>query len=111
MGSSDRVPTRHTGKDSVRDPARSTRRGHRARPHVLVGHSFGGLLAANAETYPAEVKGLVLVDPSLPHQVDLYDAILERERAAARAADEQNPALMRVWSAVLVHRNGSHRWL
>lgn len=34
-------------------------------PYVLVGHSFGGMNAKlYAETYPAEVKGIVFVDPS-----------------------------------------------
>src|SRR5262245_9799140 len=35
------------------------------RPHVLVGHSWGGLIARLfASTYPEEVAGLVLVDPA-----------------------------------------------
>jgi pimeloyl-ACP methyl ester carboxylesterase len=36
-----------------------------APPYVLVGHSWGGLIAqAYARTFPAEITGLVLVDPS-----------------------------------------------
>jgi pimeloyl-ACP methyl ester carboxylesterase len=35
-----------------------------APPYVLVGHSFGGAYQELfAKTYPAEVAGLVLVDP------------------------------------------------
>ncbi|HET6671866.1 MAG TPA: alpha/beta hydrolase [Agromyces sp.] len=35
-----------------------------AGPYVIVGHSWGGLIATTfARTYPAEVSGIVLVDP------------------------------------------------
>ena len=38
-----------------------------ARPYVLAGHSFGGLLvSAYAVKYPDEVAGLVLIDPLRP---------------------------------------------
>jgi pimeloyl-ACP methyl ester carboxylesterase len=41
-------------------------------PYLLVGHSFGGLLALMyAGTYPDEVSGLVLADATLPFETDL----------------------------------------
>ena len=37
-------------------------------PYILVGHSLGGLYQyAYAQLYPAEVAGMVLVDPTPPH--------------------------------------------
>jgi pimeloyl-ACP methyl ester carboxylesterase len=47
--------------------------------------------ARYAGTHPAEVSGLVLIDPSLPTQAELYDLIPQQERAAAIAGDEQTP--------------------
>ena len=40
-------------------------------PYVLVGHSFGAInMLVYAYTYPAEVAGLVLVDPSHPEMIE-----------------------------------------
>lgn len=39
-------------------------------PYILAGHSFGGLnMHSYAQTYPAEVAGLALVDSSHPEQI------------------------------------------
>ena len=40
-----------------------------AKPYLLVGHSFGGMMARHhAFLYPEEVAGLVLIDPLLPEE-------------------------------------------
>ena len=53
-------------------------------PYVLVGHSLGGLMVRlYAATYPDEVAGLVLVDPSVEGQDARFRAVLTPEQAAA----------------------------
>jgi len=47
-------------------------------PVVLVGHSYGGLVAwLAAVQHPEDVAGLVLIDASHPDQVTRWDAILD----------------------------------
>jgi pimeloyl-ACP methyl ester carboxylesterase len=47
-----------------------------ARPFVLIGHSFGGLTALHyARRYPAEIAGLILLDPTHPDQFRRFNAI------------------------------------
>jgi pimeloyl-ACP methyl ester carboxylesterase len=90
-GTSDRDTARHTGQDSVRDLHKLLDLVTVRPPYLIVGHSLGGLLAAMyAGTYPTDVVGLVLLDPSLPAHAQVFDLLPERERAAARAADETN---------------------
>lgn len=44
-------------------------------PFVLIGHSFGGMYAANfANRYPRDVAGLVLLDPTAPGWIALFGA-------------------------------------
>lgn len=63
LGWSDPGPTDATLADAVDDLRQLLARAGVAGPHLLVGHSYGGMLARlYAHRYPAEVAGLVLVD-------------------------------------------------
>jgi pimeloyl-ACP methyl ester carboxylesterase len=54
------------------------------RPYVLVGHSYGGLLVRRfAESYPDEVAGMVLVDPTHEDTVLMVNSKLVRMREMA----------------------------
>lgn len=64
LGWSDRAKTPRTTLAIVEDLHRLIERAGIPAPYVLVGHSFGGLVArAYSARYGAELAGLVLVDP------------------------------------------------
>ena len=76
----DRFNVGASGHDDARhDPAESVTDLHALlaavggnRPYLLVGHSFGGLLALMyAGTYPDDVAGIVLADAVLPFETEL----------------------------------------
>ena len=55
-------------------------------PYILVGHSAGGLyMQLYARTYPSEVAGLVLVDPTHPTQFEGAGALENRGGLASAA--------------------------
>lgn len=83
-------------------------------PYVLVGHSFGGLLVrAFAYRYPAEVSGLVLVDPvSLEAWSLRTDADQRRlERGVALSRRGARLARFGVVRAALSLASAGARWL
>ena len=60
---SDAVPQPTTAKDAATDLHALLSTAGEAGPHVLVGHSYGGLIVRlYASTYPKDVSGIVLVD-------------------------------------------------
>jgi pimeloyl-ACP methyl ester carboxylesterase len=64
FGWSDPAPHSSTALDCARDLAMLLERTEIPGPLLLVGHSFGGLIARIfAQTYPEQTAGLVLVDP------------------------------------------------
>ena len=89
-------------------------KGGLAAPYLLVGHSFGGLLArAFAHNYPEQVAGLVLVDPvSLMHWGTASQANTNRILAGARLS-RRGATLARfgVVRAALSILNAGGRWL
>ena len=67
VGRSDAVEGPLTGRSSIKDLDALLEAADVDGPHLLVGGSFGGLLAyMYAATYPKDVVGMVLLDPNLP---------------------------------------------
>lgn len=64
-------------------------------PYVLVGHSYGGLtVRLYAYTYPTDVVGMVLVDPTVEDQSEAYRAVDPKKRTIEQwTADVIEPNL------------------
>lgn len=63
LGASDAIPGVHDAGDEIKDLERLLDSARIKPPYVLVGHSYGGLLARLfAHAYPDETGGVVLVD-------------------------------------------------
>lgn len=71
-GTSDDVPGPLTGRSSVKDLHRLLEVAGMEPPYVLLGASFGGLLAyLYAAIHPDEVVGMVLLDAAFPDELSL----------------------------------------
>jgi pimeloyl-ACP methyl ester carboxylesterase len=91
VGRSDSDPGRHTGADSVRDLHALLEVAGVPGPYLLVGFSFGGLLAVMyAGTYPDQVMGLLSLDGSLPTDDKVDQLIPAGERDQVMAEQEAN---------------------
>jgi pimeloyl-ACP methyl ester carboxylesterase len=72
VGLSTQVPGRSTGIEAVEDLHQLLQVAGVEPPYVLAGHSYGGMLSLlYAGTYPDEVAGIVLVDATMPFEVEL----------------------------------------
>lgn len=82
VGESDDADFKRTSSDVVRELRTLLEKAGENGPFIIVGHSFGGLNARLFSTmYPAEVRGLVLVEPS--HE-DQYMAIAATKQEPER---------------------------
>jgi pimeloyl-ACP methyl ester carboxylesterase len=80
LGLSQLAPKRHTALEKARDLHGLLEAAGVDGPFVLVGHSYGGMLArVYAAAYPKDVAGLVLLDSSHPDQVRRFLATLPRK--------------------------------
>ena len=78
VGESGRAPTPRTSADVVADLHGLLEVAGIPAPYVLVGHSFGGIsMRLYASTYPDDVAGLVLVDPTPTTFLDDACAIVD----------------------------------
>jgi pimeloyl-ACP methyl ester carboxylesterase len=92
VGQSDDQSERHSGADSVQDLHALLAAAKVEGPYLLLGFSFGGLLAAMyAGTYPDDVMGILMLDASLPTD-DEVDALIPADlRSEVKADQEANP--------------------
>jgi pimeloyl-ACP methyl ester carboxylesterase len=91
VGRSDRVRGRHTGADSVNDLHTLLDVAAVPGPYLLVGFSFGGLLAIMyGATYPDQVMGMVSLDGSLPTDDEVDQLIPKDERDQVMAEQDRN---------------------
>jgi pimeloyl-ACP methyl ester carboxylesterase len=92
LGDSDAMPGVHDAGDEIRDLKRLLDRGRIEPPYVLVGHSYGGLLARLfARAHPDEVAGVVFVDAMGRDATRRQLAIWPRSQAPAQRREWAKP--------------------
>lgn len=76
-------------------------------PYVMVGHSLGAYeTLLFADRNPDEMAGMVLVDPSIPNQLAIFESLFRPELISSRLAGQQRRIdFLRACAASL--RNGS----
>jgi pimeloyl-ACP methyl ester carboxylesterase len=95
IGASDKASVPRTSADVVADLHQLLAAAKVTGPLLLVGHSFAGIsMRLFAATYPADVIGLVLVDPTLPTFIDDECSLVDPTLCAtlrAESAPSKNP--------------------
>jgi pimeloyl-ACP methyl ester carboxylesterase len=84
-GDSDMGPLPRDGRAVAADLDQALRKANIGGPFVLVGHSLGALYARIfAERRPADIAGMVLVDPSIEYQDKRFAAMFGRGAGSAK---------------------------
>ena len=96
VGRSDAVSSPRTCRDLVQELFDLLRMIPVKPPFILVGHSFGGLVARLfASYYPDQVVGIVLVDAAVEYKELAYEKVLPKKLQATNRAYLENPMLNR----------------
>jgi pimeloyl-ACP methyl ester carboxylesterase len=97
VGSSDTVHAPQSPSDALNDMRRLLAAAHVKPPYVLLGASFGGLLAyLYANLHPDEVVGMVLLDAAFPDELRLERLFKPQDRLNASSADDERKSLERI---------------
>jgi pimeloyl-ACP methyl ester carboxylesterase len=97
LGRSDTVDGPQLPKDALSDMRELLRAADVEPPYVLLGASFGGLLAyLYANTYPDEVVGMVLLDSMFPDELVIDGLFKPADRFKALSAEDENDSLERI---------------
>jgi pimeloyl-ACP methyl ester carboxylesterase len=92
LGASDAIPGLHDARDEISDLERLLDRGRIEPPYVLVGHSYGGLLARLfSRAHPDQVAGVVFVDAMGRDATPRQLAIWPQSQAPAQRREWAKP--------------------
>lgn len=94
LGKSDPAPVPRTCQDQVEDLHSLLAAAHIDPPHILVGHSWGGLnVRLYASRYPGEVVGMLLIDAAHEDRYDHFEKVLSAELIQRMWASVKDPYL------------------
>jgi pimeloyl-ACP methyl ester carboxylesterase len=97
LGRSDTVNAVQTPENAIADMHALMNAAEVEPPYVLLGASFGGLLAhLYANTYPDEVVGMVMLDSPFPDEMPLEALLPPDETYEAFDAEDENESLERI---------------
>jgi len=101
LSRSDPIAMPRSARDIVLDLRALLRAAHVPGPYVLVGHSFGGLVARlYTTTYPRSTAGLVLIDAQNEHYAAAYKKFLTPEQYTAAVLNPGPPPGLESYSAI-----------
>ena len=90
LGNSDTVDSVQTPQDAMEDLHRLLDAAGVEPPYVLLGASFGGMLAyLYANTYPDEVIGMVLLDAMFPDELTMESLVPPEEQYVASDKEDE----------------------
>jgi pimeloyl-ACP methyl ester carboxylesterase len=106
VGESDTVDAPQLPKDAINDMRNLLAAADIDPPYVLLGASFGGLLAyLYANTYPEDVVGMVLLDSPFPDELTLEHLVPREDKYKTYSDEDEQESLERI-SHYKAHKAG-----